>query len=124
MAPIAVLTFHDGKIEIPDELQRAWKLREGSELRVVSSTPARILLETNEQAQERAVADWQSLEGCLPDLRTPEWQAQAQARKDVAREELDRVYRSPDSSATDIKRAEREWELADDELDFGPLAQR
>jgi transposase-like protein len=53
--------------------------------------------------------------------RTPEWQARAEARKQMAQDELDRVYASKIASATEIKNANREWELADDELDFGPF---
>jgi hypothetical protein len=42
-------------------------------------------------------------------------------RKRKAQEELDRVYASGNAGATAMKAAEREWELADDELDFGPF---
>lgn len=124
MAPMATLTFRDGKIEVPEELQRAWKLHDGSALHVVSSTPARILLETDEQSELGAITSWRSLKGSLPDLSTPQWREEAESRKANAAAAKERVYADPNPSATDIKRAEREWERADDELDFGPFPQR
>jgi hypothetical protein len=69
------------------------------------------------------ITGWRDLQGIIPDRRTPEWESEAIARKQRAQENLDRVYASLDSGATDIKQAQREWELADDELDFGPFSQ-
>jgi len=127
MSTVPVLTFHDGKLDVPQELQRDWKLDEGSELRVVSSSPSLILLEPNEKKpvnMEGAIASWRSLKGILPDRRTPEWEAAAIARKAQASENFKQLYKSPDTSTTELRRAEREWELADDELDFGPFPKR
>ncbi len=127
MATVPVLTFHNGKLDVPQELQRDWKLDEGSELRVVSSSPSLILLEPAEKIPpnvEGAITSWRSLGGMLPDLRTPEWEVEAVERKARATENLERLYKSPDASTTELRQAEREWELADDELDFGPFPKR
>jgi hypothetical protein len=124
MATVPVLTFHDGKLDVPKKLQQDWKLDEGSELRVVSSSPSLILLEPAEKKStdaNGAMAAWRSLRGILPDRRTPEWEAEALARKARATENREKLYNSPDASTTELRRAEREWELADDELDFGPF---
>jgi hypothetical protein len=51
---------------------------------------------------------------------TPEWRARAEARKQRAQDELDRLYASKTASSTEIKQANKEWEFADDDLDFGP----
>lgn len=127
MSTNPVLRFHDGKLDVPEELQRDWKLHEGSELRVVSSSAELIVLESSGDMQARiaaAIAHWRSLEGILPDLRTPEWEAQAVARKQQAADSLELLYQSGDAGATELKQAERKWELADDELDFGPFTHR
>jgi hypothetical protein len=127
MAALPVLTFHDGKLDVPQQLQDDWKLHEGSELRVTYSRFGKILLEPmvyDSTEWTSAIADWRSLEGSLPDLRTPEWEAEARERKDRATANLQRVHSSPDTTTTEFRQAEREWELADDELDFGPFPQR
>jgi hypothetical protein len=127
MATNPVLKFHDGKLDVPEELQRDWKLREGSELRVVSSSAELIVLESAGDLPGRiatAITHWRSLEEILPDRRTSEWEAQAVARKQRAAESLELLHKSGNAGATELKQAEREWELADDELDFGPLTHR
>jgi hypothetical protein len=127
MATNPVLKFHDGKLDVPEELQRDWKLHEGSELRVVSSSAELIVLESAGDLPGRiaaAIKHWRSLEGILPDLRTPEWEAQAVARKQHAADSLKLLYESGNAGATELKQAERKWELADDELDFGPITHR
>jgi hypothetical protein len=53
--------------------------------------------------------------------RTPEWEARAEARKQRAQDELDRLYASKTASTSEIRSAERERGFADDELDFGPF---
>ncbi len=124
MTPYVALTFHNGKLEVPEELQHGWQLREGSELRVVSSRPGQIVLELFSAAVAEATAAWDSLGGSVPDLRTPEWQAQATARKDRAAKRLEELYASKAATNTELRQAEREWEFADDDLDFGPFPQR
>ena len=69
MATNPVLTFHDGKLDVPEELQRDWKLDEGSELRVVSSSPSLILLEPSGKKPSdvnAAMAAWRLLRGKIP----------------------------------------------------------
>ena len=127
MSTNPVLKFHDGKLIVPEELQRDWKLHEGSELRVVSSSAELIVLESAGDLLGRiaaAITHWRSLEGILPDLRTPEWEAQALARKQHAKDSLDVISKSGNAGATELKKAERKWELGDEELDFGPFTQR
>lgn len=124
---MSFLTFHDGKLEVPEELQRNWKLAEGSQLQVIDASPARILLHATTWppvSSNDAIAGWRSLGGILPDLRTPETHARAVLRKEQATKHLEDVYASPLSATTAIRAAEREWELADDELDFGPFPER
>jgi hypothetical protein len=121
MATNPVLRFHNGKLDVPEELQRDWKLHEGSELRVVSSSAELIVLKSAGDLPKETVGRWRSLEGILPDRRTPEWEAQAVARKQRAADRLELLYKSGSAGATELKQAEREWELADDELDFGPF---
>jgi hypothetical protein len=127
MAAQPVLTFQDGKLNVPEQLQRDWKLSEGSELRVTYARFGKILLEPTKYQSgqwEAAISDWRSLKGSLPDLSTPEWEAEATERKERAAANLERLRLSPNAGTTEIKQAEREWELADDELDFGPFPQR
>lgn len=50
MAAHPVLRFHNGRLDVPEQLQRDWKLQEGSELRILSSSPDHILLECSKQA--------------------------------------------------------------------------
>jgi hypothetical protein len=127
MAAQPVLRFHDGKLEVPQQLQEDWKLREGSELRVTYARFGKILLEPSDDdstQETSAITGWRLLGGILPDLRTAEWEAEATERKERATANLHRLQRSPDANATELKQAEREWELADDELDFGPFSNR
>lgn len=126
MAAQPVLTFHDGRLDIPKELQADLDLREGSKLRVVSCSPGHLTLAVADCScpdvgQMMKLLD--SLRGILPDRRTPEWDAAAVDRKEKAAKELDRLHASGAATGTELKHAEREWELADDELDFGPFAQ-
>lgn len=123
MAAHPIVTFHDGKLEVPEELQRELKLHEGSQLRVVAVSGESVTLQT-EPAPPAASAwdNWTKLRGMLASEWTPEAYAAAVERKRLAQENLDRVYASGTAGATEIKAAEREWELADDELDFGPFS--
>ena len=124
MAAHPVLTFHNGRLDVPEELQRDWKLGEGSELRVLSSSShALILLAPPECDSVKQYPTITTLQA-LPDLRTPEWEAKATARKEQAAKNLDLLYGSGTATTTELRSAEREWELADDELDFGPFRER
>jgi hypothetical protein len=111
--PIAVV--HDGMVEIPIELKYDPRFRNGAKLQLVP-------VPVSEQPPQEPRGDWRRLEGILsrPDW-TPEEHTRVVERKRKAQEELDRVYASGNAGATAMKAAEREWELADDELDFGPF---
>ncbi len=126
MATQAVLTFHDGRLDVPKQLQADLNLHEGSELRVVSSSPAHVLLEfaqTPKPDLPKVIELLHSLRHSVADRRTAEWEAAASARKECASRELDRLYASGTATPAELLHAEREWELADDELDFGPFPQ-
>jgi len=73
---------------------------------------------------EDKLAAIDQLRGCLKDRHTPESVAKAEARKQLATENLERLYASKVASTTEIRAAEREWELADDELDSGPFPEQ
>ncbi len=127
MSAQPLLTFHDGKLDVPEQLQQDWKLSEGTELRVTYARFGKILLESTKYQSgqwESAISDWRALEGAVPDLRTAEWEAEAAERKERATATLERLRRSHSVGTTEMRQAEREWELADDELDFGPFPQR
>ena len=68
MAAHPIVTFHDGKLEVPEELQRELKLHEGSQLRVVAVSGESVTLQT-EPAEPKAktFGDWRRLEGLLAD---------------------------------------------------------
>ncbi len=124
MATQPVLTLHDGRLEIPERLQAELNLHEGSELHVVSCLPGQLTLAISKSSMptaERTTMILDSLQGMLPNRRTPEWEAEASTRKALAKKRLDLLGASGAVSATELKQAEREWELADDEFDFGPL---
>ncbi len=44
MSAAQALTYHDGKLDVPQELQREWNLSDGDSLEVLSSTGSTIVL--------------------------------------------------------------------------------
>jgi bifunctional DNA-binding transcriptional regulator/antitoxin component of YhaV-PrlF toxin-antitoxin module len=68
MVTNAYLIYHDGKLEVPEELREELCLREGARLRVVYSAD-QILLDRKERPAVRiGVTDWSQYEGILSDL--------------------------------------------------------
>ncbi len=129
MAMHPVLTLRDGKLEIPENMQRDLHLSEGSELKVVTSKPGLIVLESQRSIEAmgaiaRMDALFEQMRANNPDRRTPEWKAAAIARRQAASDALERLYQSGTATTNELGQAEREWEFADDELDFGPFRER
>lgn len=122
---------HSRSLDCDEELMNTLGLPEGTRLIVASHNDREIVLrhalvpEATKKSVEEVLEIWRSLtETYTPSVPwTAEWQAKAEERKRKATEALDRVYADPNSGATDLKAAEREWELADDELDFGPFSE-
>jgi bifunctional DNA-binding transcriptional regulator/antitoxin component of YhaV-PrlF toxin-antitoxin module len=94
MATQVILTFSDGKLTIPPEVQEQMHLTEGSQLRVILTAKDRMVLEPAEGATERKDAG-RSLRGILNDL--------------------------PEHDTSKVRAAERAWELEHDERKFGPF---
>ena len=67
MATNAYLTYHDGKLEIPEDLRAELRLQEGSRLHVVS-VANQIVLDRSEAAPAVSLTfDWHTLRGSLAD---------------------------------------------------------
>jgi len=67
MATDPIITFHDGKFDVPEELQENLKLHEGERFRVISSRD-RLTFERESEPTPRATASleaWNSLRGIL-----------------------------------------------------------
>ena len=119
---------HSRSLDCDEELMTTLGLPEGTRLIVESHDDREIVLrhelasDTAPKSIDEVLQAWRSLTDDFKPLVpwTAEWQAKAEERKQRASEALDRVYADPNSGATELKAAEREWELADDELDFGP----
>lgn len=100
MATQSVLTFADGKLEIPLEVQEKMRLQNGAQFRLVSASNGQLIvapIEPQESPEWKWEPNdrWQSLQGILSD--------------------------HPEHDTTAAKKAEREWELAHDERKFGPF---
>lgn len=67
MATNAYLTYHDGKLEVPEELRKELRLTEGTRLRVVASG-GQIVLDADKTLAEPPSVDWRSLRGALADV--------------------------------------------------------
>ena len=65
--PSAYLTYHDGKLEVPEDLQRELHLQEGARLQVLSEPGPRLVL-VPEKASRTGVVDWRMYEGVLAHL--------------------------------------------------------
>ncbi len=66
MAASAYLTYHDGKLEVPEELQRRWQLQEGDCLQVSPATGKVSSLLSYLTRNPKAI-DWKVFEGILAD---------------------------------------------------------
>ena len=125
MSASPTFTVHEHSLESDKDLRETLQLSVGTKLVVLSCGPNQIVLqrqpspEVRAKKLENAMAAIERLKGSLPDNRTPEWLAKATERKRLATEHLEKVYASKCTTATELKQAERAWELADDELDFG-----
>ena len=108
----AVLTFSDGKLEVPKEVQEEMHLMEGTRLRLVSASDREMHV-VREDKPETVDGrepfwlgnrwyvpndDWRSLEGILSG--------------------------HPEHDTTKARAAERAWELEHDERKFGPFPKR
>ncbi len=98
MATQAILTFSDGKLEIPVEVQEAINLKEGAKLRLVMASPEQLVVapsmtrelpEWTWEPNDR----WQSGQGLLSD--------------------------HPEHETSSPRAAERAWEREHDERKFG-----
>lgn len=67
MATNAYLTYHDGKLEVPEELQREWHLHEGARLRVIQEVDGKLRLQPDDIPDPKTV-DWRQFEGVLSGL--------------------------------------------------------
>ncbi len=67
MASPAFLTFHDGKLEMPDDLQRELHLLKGTRLQVLAEPGPRLVL-VPDQNSRTGVTDWTAYEGILAGL--------------------------------------------------------
>jgi bifunctional DNA-binding transcriptional regulator/antitoxin component of YhaV-PrlF toxin-antitoxin module len=66
MASNAYLTYHNGKLEVPEELQRQLQLHDGQRLEVVAEPGPRLVL-VPVAARRTSVMDWKLYEGALAD---------------------------------------------------------
>jgi bifunctional DNA-binding transcriptional regulator/antitoxin component of YhaV-PrlF toxin-antitoxin module len=64
MATNAYLTYHDGKLEVPEELREELHLKEGARLKVVASG-GRIVLDQEDIKPATSDIDWHTLRGAL-----------------------------------------------------------
>ncbi len=64
MATTAYVTYHDGKLEVPDELRDELCLKEGARLRVVASG-GRAVLDQEVIVPMVHPGDWHKLRGAL-----------------------------------------------------------
>ncbi len=67
MAASAYLTVQDGKIGIPEELQREWHLHNGVRVEVVSESGLGLVVKLA-KASRTGVTDWSIYDGILADL--------------------------------------------------------
>jgi hypothetical protein len=95
MATQVILTFSDGKLAIPPEVQEQMHLTEGSQLRLILTAKDRMVLEPTAPSTEPKDAG-RSLRGILSD--------------------------HPEHDTSKARAEERAWELEHDERKFGPFS--
>ena len=112
MSQDAEITFSDGKLTLPREVQREMHLVEGARLRVVSASPGKLRVEPADKPEpvngEEPIwlgnrwwipnDDWRAMQGMLSG--------------------------HPDHDTSKARHEEREWELEHDERKFGPFPKR
>ena len=88
MAAHPILTFHDGKLEVPEEVQRKLKLHEGSQLRVVAVSQESVTLQAEPaEPKPRIIGDWRRLEGLLADSPAdPNAELEREKQRELAEE--------------------------------------
>ena|ERR1700722_5396006 len=102
-----ILTFSDGKLAIPHEVQEQMHLTEGAQLRLILTAEDRIVLEPAGSAVEsKGLPDWK-------------WEPNDQWR--AARGMLSD---HPEHDTSKARVEERAWELEHDERKFGPFPKR
>jgi bifunctional DNA-binding transcriptional regulator/antitoxin component of YhaV-PrlF toxin-antitoxin module len=97
------LTFSEGKLEIPAEVQEAMQLKEGAKLRLILASTDRLVLSAAEPRELpewklEPNDDWRSLRGILSD--------------------------HPEHDTSKARADERASELEHDERKFGPFPKR
>ena len=65
MATNAYLTYHDGKLEVPEELQREMQLEDGARLRIVYTSADQIVLRADKTDGVNPAREWHFLRGVL-----------------------------------------------------------
>ena len=103
MATQVILTFSDGKLAIPLEVQEQMHLTEEAQLRLILAGRDRLVLEPAETlAEPKEPSEWEwhgaSLRGILDD--------------------------HPEHDTSKARADERAWELEHDESKFGPFPKR
>ncbi len=122
MATNPIFIYDNGRVVVPEELRDTEYLHNGVQLELVSIQNGLTLLPVRvpeSRSSAKAISAWNSLADLYPDWKNPQQQADAALRKQRAAEALDLLYSSGCATASALKAAEREWELADDALDFG-----
>jgi bifunctional DNA-binding transcriptional regulator/antitoxin component of YhaV-PrlF toxin-antitoxin module len=107
MATQVVLTFSDGKLAIPPEVQEQMHLTEGGKLRLTLAAEDRMVLEPAGTAGEPK--------------ELPEWKWEPNAQWRSARGMLSD---HPEHDTSKARAEERAWELEHDERKFGPFPKR
>jgi bifunctional DNA-binding transcriptional regulator/antitoxin component of YhaV-PrlF toxin-antitoxin module len=92
MATEAIVTFSNGKLEVPVEVQEAMHLTEGTKLRLVRTATNRLILEPAPLPSVGPSEGWRSLRGVLSD--------------------------HPEHDTSKARAEERAWELEHDERKF------
>jgi hypothetical protein len=107
MATQVILTFSDGKLAIPPEVQEQMHLTEGTQLRLVLVEKDRLVL-----GPAGAAVDPKEL---------PDWKWEPNERWGSARGMLSD---HPEHDTSRARAEERAWELEHDERKFGPFSKR
>jgi hypothetical protein len=68
VATTAYLKYHNGKLDVPEELQREWHLHDGDSVEV-SRLPVRERSFLNELSKNPKEIDWRLFEGVLADAQ-------------------------------------------------------